>query len=112
MLLDHADFSFISFEHLPVLRTNSPNKFFDAIAMGNAILINHKGWGWDLVHQHGLGLYFDHRNPQQALEELEKIEQNPDRLRQMKQHSRHLAESRFSTSIAIEKLLKVLRENS
>ncbi|QDH78256.1 glycosyltransferase family 4 protein [Echinicola soli] len=110
-LLSHADVSFVSFDHLPVLETNSPNKFFDAIAMGNAILINHRGWILELVMAHGLGLFFDHKKPQQTLLELEKLEKNPELLRGMKLRSRELAVSRFSAPIAVEKLLKFLGDS-
>jgi hypothetical protein len=52
-LLSVSDMAFVSFAHLPVLKTNSPNKFFDALAAGKAILVNHKGWVHDLVRQYG-----------------------------------------------------------
>ncbi|AWW30876.1 glycosyltransferase WbuB [Echinicola strongylocentroti] len=107
-LLSHTDLSFISFDDLPVLETNSPNKFFDAIAMGNAILINHEGWVWHLVKGHGLGIFFDHKKPLNTLQELEKWEQNPELLASMKLRSRQLATSRYSVPIAVEKLLKVI----
>src|SRR5699024_2865296 len=35
-MLALTDVSYISFAHFPVLRTNSPNKFFDSLSMGKA----------------------------------------------------------------------------
>ncbi|GGF32888.1 glycosyltransferase family 4 protein [Echinicola rosea] len=110
-LLGHADLSFISFDHLPILQTNSPNKFFDAIAMGNAILINHQGWVWNLVEEHGIGLFFDYKEPKDTLRELEKLEGNPELLADMKRRSRELAISRFSSSVAVQKLLITLGDD-
>ncbi len=35
---------------------NSANKFFDALAAGRSLLINHDGWQADLLHRTGAGL--------------------------------------------------------
>jgi len=41
---------------LPEARANSANKFFDALAAGKPILLNHGGWMHDLVCAHKCGL--------------------------------------------------------
>lgn len=41
---------------VPALHHNSANKFFDALAAGRPIVINHEGWQADLIRQRGIGL--------------------------------------------------------
>jgi glycosyltransferase involved in cell wall biosynthesis len=41
---------------VPALRDNSANKFFDALAAGRPIAINHEGWLADLIRNHGIGV--------------------------------------------------------
>lgn len=107
-LLAVADMAFVSFAHLPVLKTNSPNKFFDAIAAGKAILVNHKGWVYQMVNQHQLGIFFNPTTPEEALDKIQTLAQNPGALALCQQNSRKLAEQYFSDKTAVKKLLAVL----
>jgi glycosyltransferase involved in cell wall biosynthesis len=107
-ILSVSDMAFVSFAHLPVLGTNSPNKFFDALAAGKAILVNHKGWVYDLVKQYDLGLYFNPIKPGKTLEKLVELAENPNALKACQLHSRDLAEKFFSSEIAVQRLLAVL----
>lgn len=103
-----ADMAFISFERLPVFKTNSPNKFFDALAMGKAILINQKGWVWELVKSQKLGLYHDTSNVNKTIQQLEALVQNPTLLKDMQRNARQLAESYFNSDVAVAKVLHVI----
>ncbi|MCL6258949.1 glycosyltransferase family 4 protein [Aquiflexum sp. TKW24L] len=107
-LLSVSDLSFVSFAHLPVLKTNSPNKFFDALAAGKGIIVNHKGWVFQLVQEYQLGFYFNPESPDQAFRKLEKMETNPKMLQQTQKNSRELAEKFFSKEIAVQRLLDVI----
>ncbi|WP_026952559.1 glycosyltransferase family 4 protein [Algoriphagus mannitolivorans] len=110
-VLSLADFSWISFAHYPVLKTNSPNKFFDALAAGKAILVNHKGWVYDLVKTHQLGLSFLPGKWEKAFAKLEQLESLPDEIRQMGKKSRKLAETYFSKELAISRLTEIIQPN-
>jgi glycosyltransferase involved in cell wall biosynthesis len=107
-ILSLADLAWISFAHLPVLKTNSPNKFFDALAAGKAILVNHKGWVYDLVKTHKLGVPCLPGKMDAAFATLERLEQEPAELHGMKLNSRKLAEAYFSKEIAVRRLLEVV----
>ena len=107
-VLSLADFSWISFAHLPVLKTNSPNKFFDGLAAGKAILVNHKGWVFQLVKQYGLGIFCLPGKLDSAFHELERLESDPKALLQMQQNSRALAEKYFSKEQAVTRLKEVI----
>ena len=103
-----ADLAWISFAHLPVLKTNSPNKFFDALAAGKAILVNHKGWVFQLVKQYGLGFSCLPGKMETTFIELERVESDPKSLHQMQQNSRALAEKYFSKEHAVTRLKEVI----
>ncbi|MEN2282936.1 glycosyltransferase family 4 protein [Algoriphagus sp. SE2] len=107
-VLSVSDFAWISFAHLPVLKTNSPNKFFDAIAAGKAILVNHKGWVYNLTKEYDLGIPFLPEKLVIGFKQLEQLENNPEKLLQMKQNSRKLAERYFSKEMAVNRVLRVL----
>ena len=47
-LLNVTDAAYVSFANKPILETNSPNKFFDALASGKLIITNTKGWVKDI----------------------------------------------------------------
>jgi glycosyltransferase involved in cell wall biosynthesis len=108
-VLSLANFAWISFAHLPVLKTNSPNKFFDALAAGKAILVNHKGWVYDLVKTHKLGISSLPGKMESAFAKLEKLVENPGEIDLMSRNSRKLAETYFSKDIAISRLLAVIK---
>jgi glycosyltransferase involved in cell wall biosynthesis len=108
VILSVADFAWISFAHLPVLKTNSPNKFFDALAAGKAILINHKGWVYELVKTHELGVACLPGKKESAFKKLEYLELNPAEISLMGSNSRKLAEAYFSKEHAVSRLLEVL----
>lgn len=107
-LLAVSDLAMVTFAHLPVLKTNSPNKFFDALAAGKGIIVNHKGWVYQLVKEYNLGIYFNPENPEDAFEKLEKMALNPKLLQETQKHSRELAEKYFSKELAVQRLLAVL----
>ncbi|MEP0711509.1 glycosyltransferase family 4 protein [Algoriphagus sp.] len=110
-VLSLADFAWISFAHLPVLKTNSPNKFFDGLAAGKAILVNHKGWVYDLVKTHQLGISCLPSKINSAFAKLEKIESDARELEKMGNNSRKLAEQYFHKELAIAHLCKVIEPN-
>ncbi|MHA7130724.1 glycosyltransferase family 4 protein [Algoriphagus namhaensis] len=107
-VLSVADFAWISFADLPILSTNSPNKFFDALAAGKGILINHKGWVYRLVKQNRLGLSVLNRDWPRLCAELEELERNPQRLEQFGKNSRTVFEGFFTAEIAVRRLLHVI----
>lgn len=107
-VLSLADYAWISFAHLPVLKTNSPNKFFDALAAGKAILVNHKGWVFDLVRTHQLGVSCLPTKVESAFKKLEELEENPLELLKMGENSRKLAEKHFSKEHAVSHLKQVI----
>ena len=42
-------------KNIPELNANSANKFFDSLAAGKPIFINHSGWMKELIEKYGCG---------------------------------------------------------
>ena len=55
-LMNAATVSTSVFIPVKELEENSPNKFFDALAAGRPVAINHRGWQSDLIHDNELGI--------------------------------------------------------
>ena len=54
--LKRARAALYTIKGVPVLNTGSPNKMFDAFALGVPLIQNSDGWIWDLVEAEGCGL--------------------------------------------------------
>ncbi|WP_158855814.1 glycosyltransferase family 4 protein [Lunatibacter salilacus] len=108
-LLAISDFIYLSFLPHPVLTTSSPNKFFDAIAMGKPIILNFKGWIHDLVVQSGIGIYHDDNNAETVLDYISKVYINRDINFAIKQRARTLACTQFSKKQALRVLIETLK---
>lgn len=111
-VLSLADFAWISFAHHPVLKTNSPNKFFDAISAGKAILVNHKGWVHDLVKTHDLGISFLPGKWEKSFSRMEMLESQPEEVSKMGHRARKLADNQFAKELAVGRLIEVIQPAS
>jgi glycosyltransferase involved in cell wall biosynthesis len=94
-LMAMADLCLVFFAPLPVLETSSPNKFFDALALGRPILINYGGWMRELLDQHQAGVAVPSNDPQEMADAMMALQADPSRLREMGRHARALAEREF-----------------
>ena len=87
----------VLFKNLPILSTNSPNKFFDAISAGKPIITNMGGWIGKLVENYKIGFSLENDNPQAIVETVEKLtSMNKNQLEEMGQNARKLAEEKFN----------------
>ena len=94
---------------IAALEANSANKFFDALAAGRPVAINHGGWQADLISEHDLGAVLS-RNPASAARQLAELVMRDElELSDMGSRGRRLAESRFSREQLSAQLLDVLR---
>jgi glycosyltransferase involved in cell wall biosynthesis len=107
-LLSVTDMAYISFDHLPVLRTNSPNKFFDALAAGKAIVTNHKGWVTNLIKEHQLGCCHHPEDHKKAIQKIAAFADDPTLLQSAQKGARALAENHFSKERAVQILLNTI----
>ena len=95
-LMDITDACYVSFLHKPVLRTNSPNKFFDAIASGKMIITNIQGWIRGLVEEKHFGIYADSDIPVELREKLLPFIESKELLLRYQKNAREAAENYFN----------------
>jgi len=107
-LLNITDAAYISFANKPVLETNSPNKFFDALASGKMVITNTKGWIRDLSEENKCGIYTNPENPGDFAEKIEPFISKKDILQQYQKNARKLGESQFAKDDQVEALVEVL----
>ena len=93
---------------LPEARANSANKFFDTLASGKPIFLNHGGWMHDLVTAHGCGIAAWGRSIEEVAQELHQRLHDPDWLQKAGAASRHLAETHFDRDVLAQQLEQVL----
>ncbi len=93
---------------LPELWNNSANKFFDGLAAGKPIAINHGGWQADIIDSNNIGVVMNHDDCDEGARALVELVSSPERLERACQGSRRLAIDEYSaekmTSIVIELL--------
>ncbi len=106
--LSLIDAAYISFAKLKVLESNSPNKFFDALASGKLIILNMKGWLRDIVEKHRCGFYTDPDKPGELLNKLQPFLDDPSLLRHYQTNARQLAEKDFERGKLTAGLLKFI----
>ncbi len=91
---------------VPELRHNSANKFFDALAAGRPIAINHGGWQEDLLVSTGAGIRLS-LDPARAAEELAELIRDDVALGRARAASKQLSD-RYSRDRLARDLVTVL----
>nr|WP_274600597.1 glycosyltransferase family 4 protein [Halomonas sp. SH5A2] len=107
-LLSAATMASVLFVDLPEMRSNSANKFFDALASGTPVLLNYGGWMHDLVKSHGCGLTMWGCTAKEVAEELEEKMNDQQWIEKAGTKSRVLAEECFDRDLLANELLSIL----
>jgi glycosyltransferase involved in cell wall biosynthesis len=95
-------------QDLPVMRTNSANKFFDAFAAGKPVVINYGGWQAELLEREGAGLALAHHDLEGSARRLVAALSDADWLRRAGQASARLGDTEFNRVRLAEVLESVL----
>ena len=93
---------------LPEARANSANKFFDTLAAGKPVLLNHGGWMHDLVKQHDCGLAVWRKSVAEVAMELDDKMHDEVWLERAGRAARQLAEEHFARDDLAQQLMSVL----
>ena len=107
-LLSAATMASALFIDLPEMRSNSANKFFDALASGTPIMLNYGGWMHELVEQHECGLAMWRKPVSEVAVELDKKMHDRAWLENAGIAARELAESCFARDDLAQQLTAVL----
>jgi glycosyltransferase involved in cell wall biosynthesis len=106
-ILSAATGALSSFLPLPALRDNSPNKFFDALAAGRPVFVNHEGWLADLLRERDCGLVMS-RDPSEAAKMLVGKLEDPAWLARAGAAARTLGRDHFDRDVHARQLEAVL----
>lgn len=98
-IVNLCDMSIVSFLNLPILYTNSPNKLFDSLSAGKAIIVNSAGWTKALVEDNKCGVYVNPIYPKELSDKLLELSSAPEIVVEMGKAARHLAETKYDKSI-------------
>ncbi|MFT4855363.1 MAG: glycosyltransferase involved in cell wall biosynthesis [Planctomycetota bacterium] len=102
--------SFVTFQDLPVLHTNSPNKMFDSFAAGVPIIQSTKGWIKELVELENIGINVDPASAQSFANSIQLLAADQVLARSMGDSSKRLAETDFNRNLLSQLYLKNLKE--
>lgn len=104
-----CDASISTIRDVKILEDNSANKFFDTLASGKVVLINHGGWQKDLIEKHNCGLSLS-RNINEASEQIKKLVfSNGNIIREMQKNSLQLSKA-FDRKIINERILASIKK--
>lgn len=95
---------------LPALWNNSANKFFDALAAGRPVAINHEGWQADILRSSGAGIVLPPCDAERAAQALNSFLKDNGRLERAQDASTRLAETQFSRDRLAEQLCRTLEK--
>jgi glycosyltransferase involved in cell wall biosynthesis len=98
-LLSRCHFVYVSFAPYPLLWSGSPNKFFDALAAGKAVVVNFSGWVRKLVEEERIGMYLDPAKPDEFVIMMKEIIENPGQISKMQENALNLSKQRFSSKV-------------
>ena len=96
-------------QDLPVMRTNSANKFFDAFAAGKPVVINYGGWQAEILEREGAGLALDPHDLEGAARRLVAALQDSDWLARAGAASARLGDTEFNRARLAARLEEVLQ---
>lgn len=94
---------------LPEARANSANKFFDTLAAGKPILLNHGGWMHDVVKAYNCGLAMWQQPIKLVAQELHSKMNDSEWLSKAGGSARTLAEQEFDRDKLANQLITVLK---
>lgn len=96
---------------LKELEANCANKFFDALASGTCMVVNHGGWQEKELERYSCGFSLP-RNISDAHHKLNSLIINPSILMEMGKNGRNLAEERYSREKLAQKLALFLQKKT
>lgn len=107
-ILKVSDITITSFKNIPILATNSPNKFFDSLAAGKPVIVNSNGWTKDIVEKSKIGFYVDPEKPEELADLLINIKHKRAELKKMGENARILAQEKYERSRLAKKVEELL----
>lgn len=95
---------------IPVLWANSANKFFDTLAAGKPILINHEGWQAEIIRSRNIGYVLPFEITNEVATDFIQYTKNAVLIYKQKNAALALAKEKYSLEVATESYLKIFND--
>src|SRR5690554_2415592 len=92
---------------IPELWANSANKFFDTLAAGKPVLINHEGWQAEAIRKHNVGYVLSFEITEEVAKEFVEYTKNENLAHEQKKSALKLAKKKYSLEVATQSYLKI-----
>ena len=95
-VMNITDANFICYQHVKILETGSPNKYFDGLAAGKLTIVNFGGWVNEEIQREACGVCVDANDAREFVKKLRPFLENRELLRGYQHAARNLAEKKYS----------------
>ncbi len=92
------------------LWSNSANKFFDTIAAGKPILINHDGWQKDIINEENIGYVLPATLSESSIKDFLKYTCDDVLIKKQNENALNFAKKNYSREIALSKYNKIFNK--
>jgi glycosyltransferase involved in cell wall biosynthesis len=101
----------VLFKKLPVLTTNSPNKFFDAISTGKPVITNMDGWIGNLIEEYKIGFSIDPDDANSLMKAvIDMVNMDENKVKEMGLNARKLAVEKFDSDNMVLQLEDIFKK--
>lgn len=107
-----ADLSLVTFIDLPVLKANSPAKFFDSLAAGTPVIVTNDGWTRDFVESNRCGWYAPIQEYGSIAGAIREVIDQHEVLREAGYQGYKVASSQFDRVDMTDPLLDILHQSA
>lgn len=92
---------------IPELWANSANKFFDTLAAGKPVLINHEGWQANMIRSRNIGYVLPFKITDKVAQDFVDYSRNNIHVAEQGEYAFGLAKEKYSLEVATKNYLKV-----
>lgn len=94
----------------PELWANSANKFFDSLAAGKPVLINHGGWQAEKIKKEKIGYVLPTKITSDDVKAFIAYTKDDKKMNEHSKHAKNVALSDYSLDIAVKKYLSIIHQ--
>jgi glycosyltransferase involved in cell wall biosynthesis len=109
-VISAADATITIYAPYEALETCSPNKFFDSLAAGKAVVVNTDGWLRRLAEENRAGIYVPAGDGKALAEALLQLARQPELAAELGRNGRELAEREFERELLAARFRQTVHE--
>jgi glycosyltransferase involved in cell wall biosynthesis len=94
----------------PLYKNYIPSKLFDCMAYGKPVLLGVDGESRTILEEADAGLYFDMDQPEQLVEKIRYLQNNPEESVLMGTNGKNFVKNYFTREIMADKLISILKD--